>query len=30
VEFDGSSRWSKTAYKPQHLLDLERLMQKAK
>jgi len=26
VEFDPRSKWSKRAYKPQHLLDLERLV----
>jgi len=26
VEFTPASKWSKKAYKPQHLLDLERLM----
>ena len=26
VEFDGGSKWSKRAFKPQHLLDLEHLM----
>ncbi|HTS27015.1 MAG TPA: PilZ domain-containing protein [Bryobacteraceae bacterium] len=26
VEFNGQSRWSKTAYRPQHLLDLKRLL----
>jgi hypothetical protein len=30
VEFDDQSKWSKKAYKPQHLLDLERLMTAAK
>ena len=28
VQFDPCSKWSKKAYKPQHLLDLERLMGK--
>jgi hypothetical protein len=26
VQFDPSSRWSKSKYRPQHLLDLERLI----
>lgn len=26
VEFDPDSKWSKQAYKPQHLLDLKKLM----
>ena len=26
VQFDSASRWSKRAYKPQHLLDLKHLM----
>jgi hypothetical protein len=30
VEFSAHSRWSRRAYKPQHLLDLERLVQRAK
>jgi hypothetical protein len=30
VEFDAQSKWSKEAYKPQHLLDLELLMGAAK
>jgi hypothetical protein len=30
VEFDPDSRWSKRAYRPQHLLDLERLLERAK
>ncbi|MBZ5623891.1 MAG: PilZ domain-containing protein [Acidobacteriia bacterium] len=30
VEFDSTSRWSKKAYKPQHLLDLQRLVENAK
>jgi hypothetical protein len=30
VEFDSTSRWSKKAYRPQHLLDLQRLVEKAK
>jgi hypothetical protein len=30
VEFDPSSKWSKKVYKPQHLLDLKRLMQRSK
>jgi len=30
VEFDPRSKWSKKAYKPQHLLDLERLVATAK
>jgi len=29
VEFDGASRWYKRAFKPQHLLDLEHLMDTA-
>jgi len=27
VEFDSASKWSKKAYKPQHLLDLQQLVQ---
>ena len=30
VEFDAQSKWSKKSYKPQHLLDLQRLMTAAK
>lgn len=30
VEFDLKSRWSKKTYKPQHLLDLQRLVEDAK
>jgi hypothetical protein len=30
VEFDSTSRWSKAAYKPQHLLALKRLVTLAK
>ena len=30
VEFDSASRWSKKVYKPQHLLDLQQLMDSAK
>ena len=30
VELDSSSRWSKKAFKPQHLLDLQLLLEKAK
>lgn len=30
VEFSKSSRWSKSAYTPQHMLDLERLVSAAK
>jgi hypothetical protein len=30
VEFDSKSKWSKKAYRPQHLLDLQRLMERAK
>jgi hypothetical protein len=30
VQFDSSSKWTKKAYRPQHLLDLQRLMQRAK
>jgi len=26
VEFEGNSRWSKKAYRPQHLLDLKKLL----
>ncbi len=26
VEFDAGSKWSKQAYKPQHLLDLKKLL----
>ncbi len=26
VEFDSSSQWTKKAYKPQHLLDLQQLV----
>jgi hypothetical protein len=30
VKFDARSKWSKKSYKPQHLLDLQRLMTTAK
>jgi hypothetical protein len=30
VEFDSTSKWSKRAYKPQHLLDLQQLLANAK
>jgi hypothetical protein len=30
VAFDSASKWSKKAYRPQHLLDLQRLVEKAK
>ncbi len=30
VEFDAKSRWSKKTYRPQHLLDLKKLVAKAK
>jgi hypothetical protein len=30
VEFSAASKWSKATYKPQHLLDLERLVVQAK
>ena len=30
VKFDSKSRWSKKGYKPQHLLDLEKLVESAK
>jgi hypothetical protein len=30
VEFDPQSRWSKKGYKPQHLLDLQKLVDRAK
>jgi hypothetical protein len=30
VQFDARSKWSKEAFKPQHLLDLERLVAGAK
>lgn len=30
VEFEEDSRWSKSTYKPQHLLDLRQLVSKAK
>ena len=30
VEFDSRSRWSKKGYKPQHLLDLQKLVDRAK
>jgi hypothetical protein len=30
VEFEPESRWSKETYKPQHLLDLQRLMERGK
>ena len=29
VEFNEGSRWSKQAYKPQHLLDLKKLLENA-
>jgi hypothetical protein len=30
VEFDSTTKWSKKAYRPQHLLDLKRLLVQAK
>ena len=30
VQFDPDSKWTKKAYRPQHLLDLKRLMERAK
>jgi hypothetical protein len=30
VAFDSTSKWSKRAYRPQHLLDLQQLVEKAK
>ncbi len=30
VEFEPESRWSEKAYRPQHLLDLQRFMERAK
>ena len=30
VEFTSTSKWSKKTYKPQHLLDLERLLEQSK
>ncbi len=30
VEFDANSKWSKKTYRPQHLLDLKRLVDRAK
>jgi hypothetical protein len=30
VEFEEDSRWSKKTYKPQHLLDLQQLVSKAR
>jgi hypothetical protein len=30
VEFEPQSKWSKKAYRPQHLLDLKKLVAKAK
>ena len=30
VQFDAKSKWSKKAYRPQHLLDLQRLVDRAK
>ena len=30
VEFEADSRWSQRTYKPQHLLDLQKLVSKAK
>jgi hypothetical protein len=30
VEFEPESRWSKERYEPQHLLDLQRLMERVK
>jgi hypothetical protein len=30
VEFEADSRWSRKAYKPQHLLDLRQLVKKQK
>jgi len=30
VEFDGASKWSRKSFRPQHLLDLKRLMAAAR
>ncbi len=30
VQFEGATRWSKKTYRPQHLLDLERLVAHSK
>ena len=30
VEFEGSTKWSKKMFKPQHLLDLQRLVEDSK
>ena len=30
VEFDSASKWSRSAYKPQHLLDVRRLLPQAR
>ena len=30
VEFDSTSKWSKNAYKPQHLLDLQQFINNSK
>ena len=30
LEFNASSKWSKKAYKPQHLLDLHQLLERAR
>jgi len=30
VEFDSATKWSKKVYRPQHLLDLKRLLAQAK
>ena len=30
VEFESTSKWSKKTYKPQHLLDLQQLLENAK
>ena len=30
VQFAGGTKWSRKAYQPQHLLDLERLIERAK
>jgi len=30
VEFDARSKWTKKAYRPQHLLDLKKLVARAK
>ena len=30
VEFEPSSKWSRKAFRPQHLLDLKRLLEQSK